>query len=320
VLLTGASGFLGQALIRSAPREVRLLAQTRAHALPSDLRARVENEERLDLAEKAPLERLFRRFAPGAVIHAAARASAAECERDPEGARRDNVVATERLVALCAATELPFVLISTDMVFDGRHAPYREEAAPAPLGVYGRSKVEAETAALHYSRALVARLALLLGRSPHGNRSPDDALAAAAARGQPADLFHDEFRTPIHALAAARILWELLLAGRAGLVHVAGRERLSRYDLGVALAKRLGVTAALLRRTSIAGYAGTPPRAPDLSLDTARLREWLGRPAPSLEESLALPLARVPSHAAESAAPPPVAPRPVRPRRKGGKA
>lgn len=47
-------------------------------------------------------------------------------------------------------------------------------------------------------------------------------------------LFRDEFRTPIHARAAARVLWGLLLTGRTGRVHVAGRDRVSRWELGLA--------------------------------------------------------------------------------------
>jgi dTDP-4-dehydrorhamnose reductase len=290
VLITGASGLLGGALVRSAPAGIAVLAQTRTHALPPALKERVAVEGRFDLADAAKVQEFFQRQAPDAVIHTAARTSAADCERDPQGARRDNVECTERLVALCAPRKMPFVLISTDMVFDGLHAPYQEDARPAPVGVYGQTKVQAEAAALSHPHALIARVALLFGHSPRRNRSPDEALAAAVARGETVSLFRDEFRTPIHALGAARLLWELLLNGRTGLVHVAGRDRVSRWDLGLALARRLGLPERGLKSSSITEYAGHPPRQPDLTLDTTRLSEWLGRPAPSLAESLALPL------------------------------
>lgn len=136
-------------------------------------------EERFDLADATRVQEFFQRHAPDAVIHTAARTSAADCERDPPSARRDNVETTERLASLCLPRHLPFVLISTDMVFDGRQAPYQEDAPAAPVGVHGPTKVQAETAALASPRGLVARVALLIGRSPRGNRSPDEALAAA---------------------------------------------------------------------------------------------------------------------------------------------
>jgi dTDP-4-dehydrorhamnose reductase len=302
VLITGAAGLLGGALIEAAPAGVAVLAQTRRLALPANLRAKAVAEERLDLLDEASLGDCFQRHAPAGVIHAAARTSAAACEDDPEGARRDNVEASARLARLCAQARILLVQISTDLVFDGRHAPYREDAPTAPLGVYGRTKAQAEELALGCERGLVLRLPLLLGPSPVGRRSPDEQLAQAARRCAQVTLFHDEYRSPIHALAAARLIWELLALaegsapregrtrGVGGLIHVAGRDRVSRWELGLAIAQRLGLDTAFLRSASLKEFTGRPPRPPDLTLDTSRLAALLGRPAPTLAESLALPL------------------------------
>jgi dTDP-4-dehydrorhamnose reductase len=223
------------------------------------------------------------------VLHAAARTTPADCEAHPDDAERDNTHVPRLLARLCAARGLRLVHASTDLVFDGRAAPYAEADPPAPLGVYGRTKAAAEAPVMEAPGALVARLPLLLGRSPTG-RTADQGLVAALARGG-ATLFDDEFRTPVSALLAAGLLWELVARGAAGLVHVAGRDRVSRFELGLAVAARLGLPTARLQRASIADFRGAPPRTPDVSLATARLTALTGRPAPSLDESLAAALA-----------------------------
>src|SRR5262249_22452752 len=122
----------------------------------------------IDLADTDSLERAFLSARPTAVIHAAALASVADCFRDPPRAARINTAATEHLARLSAAAGIRLVLVSTDLVFDGEHAPYTENAAPSPLSVYGRTKADAEQAALAWPGHVVARVSLLYGPSLSG--------------------------------------------------------------------------------------------------------------------------------------------------------
>jgi dTDP-4-dehydrorhamnose reductase len=289
VLVTGAAGLLGAALCESAPAGRPVVAQVRRTALPPALAARVA-VERLELLDEAAVAARLDRYRVGAVLHPAARTVPLDCEDHPAAAAADNVEVPRRLVRLCAARGIPLVHVSTDLVFDGRAGPYRETDATAPISVYGRTKAAAEALVTAAPATLVARVPLMLGRSPAGRRSADEAIAAAVRQGAEVTLFDDEWRTPINALLAARLLWELLARGATGIVHVAGRDRITRWELGCAVAARLGLPRERLRRTSLADFRGRPPRPPDVSLDTARLAALVGRPAPSLTESLAAPL------------------------------
>jgi dTDP-4-dehydrorhamnose reductase len=121
------------------------------------------------------------------------------------------------------------VLVSTDLVFDGTAAPYAREAAPAPLGAYARSKARAEEA-VRGAGGVVVRVPLLFGPSFDGRRGATDMIRSAAG---PLPLFTNEFRTPLHAADAARGLVELALAAAGpATLHLAGPERVSRYELG----------------------------------------------------------------------------------------
>jgi dTDP-4-dehydrorhamnose reductase len=157
--------------------------------------------------------------------------------------------------------------------------------------VYASTKAAAEDLVHGYQQGLVARLPLMLGRSPSGSRSVDEALLGALQRGERPALFVDEYRTPIHARLAADAIWRLLELEIRGIVHVAGSTRLSRWQMGTAIAARLGLPAGTIFRGRLADFRGTPPRCPDVSLQTAKLHAITGKTAPTFEQSLALPLA-----------------------------
>ncbi|MBI5479511.1 MAG: sugar nucleotide-binding protein, partial [Deltaproteobacteria bacterium] len=175
VLVTGASGLLGGALVATAPAAVQVIAQTRRLRLPPPLAAHAV-EEPLDLCDARALRAALDRQRPDAVVHTAARTVPADCEAHPAQAHADNVTATGHLVTECAARGLRLLHCSTDLVFDGTAAPYAEDAARHPISEYGRSKAAAEGLVAGSPRALVARLPLLYGTSPAGDRSVDEAL------------------------------------------------------------------------------------------------------------------------------------------------
>lgn len=293
VLITGASGLLGSALVAKAPADAEIIAQVRSQSLRDPWREGIAVEEKLDLNDDAATRALFQRHSPTSVIHTAARTHPGDCEKHPDDARRDNVETTGLLIECCRDAGILFVFLSTDLVFDGRHAPYDEEAPRAPIGIYAQTKCEAEDLARAYSGSLLLRVSLLLGRSPAGNRSPDEGLVAAHRRQATAHLFHDEYRTPIHNESAAIAIWSLLAKRATGLFNLAGRTRVSRWELGQALTRRLGLPEEMLKRTSVKDFRGSPPRPPDCTLKVEKLETFLGHPMPTLDEMLKSPLACV---------------------------
>ena len=84
----------------------------------------------------------------------------------------------------------------------------------------------------------VIRTSLNGGTSPTGDRGFNEQMRRAWQAGQTLRLFTDEFRSPIPAVVTARAVWELAARDRPGLYHVAGSERLSRWQIGQLLAAR----------------------------------------------------------------------------------
>jgi len=101
---------------------------------------------------------------PAVVVHAAAERRPDVCERDPAAAEALNVDAVWTLARACARQGAAFLHISTDYLFDGTAAPYREDAAFSPLNAYGAQKARGELAArAAHPGACVLRVPVLFG-------------------------------------------------------------------------------------------------------------------------------------------------------------
>ena len=207
-----------------------------------------------------------------------------DCQAQPKLARRINIEATALLAELAA--DIPLVFFSTDLVFDGHKGNYVEDDPVGPLSVYAETKVAAESTVLANPRHTVIRTSLNGGASPTGDRGFNELIRLAWQAGQRLKFFTDEFRCPIPAVVIARATWELVNGQSPGLFHVAGAERLSRTQIGELLAARWPQLNPRFDSASLNEYHGAP-RAPDTSLNCAKVQRLLSFPLPGLTEWLA---------------------------------
>ncbi len=269
--ITGSNGLIGNYIVRTAPQfgaQWRLRALTRAQ---------------FDLLDFAGIEREFKKDGPGLIIHCAGISSVADAHKNPELARKVNVEATQFLAELAA--DIQFVFFSTDLVFDGRKGHYRETDTPNPLHLYGETKAAAEQIVRKNPRHLVLRTSINGGISAAGNRGFNEQLRQALESGRGMTLFTDEFRCPIFAGETARAVWQLAEQRCAGIVHVAGAEKLSRFQIGQLMLKRRPGMSGAIVPGSARDFPG-PPRALDASLDISKVQKLLAKPLPGLTEWL----------------------------------
>jgi dTDP-4-dehydrorhamnose reductase len=267
VWITGANGLIGNYLVQIAPR------------LVPHWRVRVLTREQLDLLDFAAVRREFQKDQPQLVIHCAAITTVSEAQKNPDLARRVNVELTQRLAELAA--EAQFVFFSTDIIFDGRKGNYGETDVPNPLHLYGETKAAAEQMVLKNPKHLVVRTSINGGTSRAGNRGFNEQLRHSLQGGRGMTLFTDEFRSPIPALETARAVWELAEKNCTGIYHVAGAEKLSRWQTGRLLIKRWPEITTEIKSGSAKDFAG-PPRALDTSLDISKVQKVLSAPLPGL--------------------------------------
>jgi dTDP-4-dehydrorhamnose reductase len=265
--ITGAGGLIGSHIARSTPREWNARGLTRAE---------------LELTDFAAVRDAFKRDKPRLIIHCAALSKTLVCERNPESARLNNVEVTRVLAELAA--DIPLLFFSTDLVFDGAKGNYTEVDVPNPLTVYAETKLAAEQIVLANPKHTVVRTSLNAGRTSNGTAF-NEQWSAVWQRGESLSLFEDEFRSPLAADVTARAVWELAAANQPGLYHMAGGERLSRYDIGRLLAAINPQLHARIERGSIHNYTNMR-RSPDCSLDVGKVQRLLSFPLPRFSDWL----------------------------------
>jgi dTDP-4-dehydrorhamnose reductase len=241
----------------------------------------------VDLADPVTTERAFAEARPDVILHAAAMARIVDCYRNPTRARTVNTEASALLARLAAESGARLVYVSTDLVFDGERGNYREGDEVNPLSVYATTKQEAETAVLTHQRNAVVRLSLLFGPSLLGLTSFFDEQVAALRAGRPVTLFVDEWRTPLSQAVAADCLVALALSDYSGVLHLGGPERLSRVEMGLRLADRLGADPGHVVAVPCEQAPAPEPRPRDTSLDSSRWRQlYPDHPWPDYDDSL----------------------------------
>ncbi|MEB3233774.1 MAG: NAD(P)-dependent oxidoreductase [Leptolyngbyaceae bacterium] len=268
ILITGASGFLGWSLCQAARAQGWTVQGTYHRHLVTMAGIRLH---RVDLTDFAALQEAIAPIQPDAVIHAAAQARPNQCELEPELAHRINVEATLNLAAWCSDRAIPFSFISTNQVFDGTQAPYRETDPVSPINQYGEQKVAAEQGVLQrHPTALICRMPLMFGVAPTAPSFLQGFLQRLA-KGEPLKLFTDEFRTPLSGADAAQGIL-LALGKTTGCLHLGGAERLSRYEFGQILATVMGWDESRLTACRQADVPMAAARAADLTMDSHRAR------------------------------------------------
>jgi dTDP-4-dehydrorhamnose reductase len=269
LLLTGASGFFGQAFARAAAPACDLTAVY--YTNPAKITA--GHPLALDLKDAAGVRRALADLQPHVIVHAAA------SNRDEQN-QLAILPAAQSLAAYTGRAGARLIHFSSDMVFSGAAAPYGDDDPPDSALPYGRHKAEAEAAVAALDpRALIVRPSLIYGFDPWDAQTTW--LVRAVENNTPVRLFTDEIRCPVwvHDLTEA-ILEVSVGAGRelSGRMNLGGPQPLNRWDFGRKMLAALGlapgpnVQPATIAESGLARPTNLTLRSARASALRARLR------------------------------------------------
>ena len=278
-LVIGGSGLVGQYLLR----ELGALGEVKGTFHSQKQEGLIE----LDLTQTRKIEELIHGLRPQTVLLAAALTNVDACEEDETRSYQINVDGLRQVAQMAKEIDAQLVYFSTDYVFDGTAGPYREEAAPHPINVYGRHKLAAENFIReNVPRHLIVRTSGVYGWERAGKNFVLQLLHRLRAR-QRAKVFTDQWGTPTYARDLAEAVRALVETGANGLFHVAGADFVSRLELGQAVARTFGLEGQLLEGVTSAEIAQKAKRPLRGGLRTEKLAVAIGQPARRLAESLA---------------------------------
>jgi dTDP-4-dehydrorhamnose reductase len=285
LLLTGATGLLGRAIVKSISgrTHIQLVACGHSRARPPMLSA--------DITDQASVESLFDAAQPEIVVHAAAERRPDVVDKTPEAARTLNVAATRLIAEACARRGAFMLYISTDYVFDGSNPPYYPDSPVNPLNEYGKLKLEGERRVAEIlgepPRAAILRIPLLYGPVESLAECSVTELATVLLRGKPRKVEDWARRYPLHVEDVAEAILKIVEAWARSpekfdaarssrglpIYQLSGPKSYTKFEMVSIMARAFGIDASFVEPDPEPPRGA--PRPKDCRLDTS-LIEALG--------------------------------------------
>jgi len=274
VILIGAKGQLGS--------DLRRALQEQGHTVIPF------NHAELEVTNAAQVDDVIGKAHPSVVINTAAFHKVEECERRPGLAFEVNAAGPLNLAKVCASLGIVLVHFSTDYVFDGKkQQPYLETDLPAPLNVYGASKVAGEhLIASNMERCFVVRTCGLYGVAGSSGKGGNfvETMLKKAREGSPIQVVNDQVLTPTFTCDLAAVVSQLIRTEAYGLYHISCTGQCSWYEFARKIFELEGLKVDL-RPVATSQFPSPVRRPPYSVLSKAKLR-GVGLVMPPWEASL----------------------------------
>jgi len=276
IVVLGANGQLGTEV-------VRVLRAVEGYTV------RPLTHDEIEVADPSSVSTELERTQPDVVVNCAAFHRVDDCEDRPEEALRVNALGALNVARTCGRLDALCVQVSTDYVFGGGGGgPNAEDSLPAPVNIYGASKLAGE----HFvpqacPRWLIVRVASLFGTTPprgKGKNFVQTVLAKAQAQ-EPIKIVDDVRMSPTYTVDAARGLEVLIRQQTRGLVHLTNAGSCSRYECASRIVTFAGFGATVIPITA-AQYRTRARRPADSSLRSVRASDEVRRCLRPWDEAL----------------------------------
>jgi dTDP-4-dehydrorhamnose reductase len=266
IVITGAKGQLGS--------ELQLLKSKYPHFIFTSV-----DVDELDLLKKDAVENFFNERQTDFVINCAAYTAVDLAEQNPELCFKVNAEAVKTLAQISREKNIRLIHISTDYVFDGTaFEPIAEDHKPAPLSVYGRSKLEGEQHVLSLSDGYVIRTAWVY--SVFGKNFVKSIIKLARERGQ-LNIVADQVGTPTLAADLASVILQLIdqisqgKNDKPGIYHFTNEGVASWYDFAHAIIQQKQI-ACSVKPIKSRDYKTAAARPKFSLLDKSKIKEVFG--------------------------------------------
>ncbi len=241
IIITGITGYIGENLAKFLMNEydvIGIINKTNTNIITPTIK--------LDL--KSNNYNSIKEFNPDIIIHCAAISGLKACEENKNNAKETNVNVTRKITKLANDCSARLIFISSDQVFDGKKGMYSEGEIKNPVNYYGETKSEAEEIeknnCLNYA---VCRTALVYGGLKEKEGSFWNYLYTSLIKNKAITLYNNIFSNPTHIDELCLMIKRLIGKKENGIFHCVGNQKLSRYEFGLKVAKKINKDSNLIK-------------------------------------------------------------------------
>ena len=232
----------------------------------------------MDIRNKKNCKELIEKLHPDLIIHTAALVNTDYCEKNKTETYKINFLGTQNLLEPAIKIKSKFIYFSSNGVFDGKHPPYSETDPVNPINYYGKTKAEGEEIVKKYMiHSMIIRLSNMYGwNDPLERENPATWLLKRFKDNQKTYMVSDVYNNHLWVGQAAKAVWKSINKQLYGnIIHIGGKDTLSRYEFAIELIKIFYFNKNLVIPVKSKFFKGLAPRPRNTCLSTQKMENLL---------------------------------------------
>ena len=240
----------------------------------------------LEKISKSNIIEIINKVKPFVVVNCAAITEVEKCEKENDNAKLVNSILPQIIANVCKLMRIKFVQISTDHLFNGEKSFYQEDNPISPLNNYGITKAQAEISVLNENPEALLIRTNFFGWGTSYRDSFSDWIIKSLRESKVIKLFSDVYFTPIYIEELINIIHILIEKNKQGIFNIVSKERISKFEFGIKIAKIFKYPLTLISPISIDEIDFLVTRPKDMSLSTSKLTNEIKYQIKDLESQL----------------------------------
>ena len=280
VLVTGASGLLGSAMVKIFQNKFNVYATSKSDCLGY----KPKNFKKFNLHETSYFE-LLNWAKPDIIVHNAAITDLDFCEKNEDLAFEVNAHSLKKFLSY--SQDIKIIFISSDAVFPLKSSMSKENDALGPINVYGLSKLKAEEILIKSKINYTIIRTTIVGLNENiKNDNFVSWIIKSGMSGKKITLFNDAVFNPISVWDLIRELEFIIFKEMVEVLHISGSETISKYEFGKKICSHLNLNSNFISSGSIKDFNFLARRSSDQTLDCSLYEKISGRKLPNVKDTI----------------------------------
>lgn len=283
ILITGGTSLLGRSLLRTIPTIDKYKIYATYYG-----KEQLPDTIFMDLRNPKQISQVFKTSSPDWIIHTAGITNVDFVDKNPELSYEVNVKGTQYIIDECKKYNTKIIYISSNAVFDGENAPYKEEDKINPVNIYGVQKAECEERVKNsgYDYAIVRPVLMYGWNAAFERTNPVTYEIEKLKNSEKLHIVDDIHTQPLYSISCAEASWKIIELNKNGIFHLAGKDILTRFDFAIEIANVFELDKSLIFPVKSEFFTDIAKRPKNTSYITSKMENELGVKPTGVKEGL----------------------------------